>query len=505
MWCVLCALCVCGGSSTPRSPESEGWAGLVAMRFGWVCMDGGLHLGFLQSLHSSIHAAPPRLIAPLCPACAPSACAQILRPLVLECPPDSPAPDLFNIPLEMAQCERGAGLGRRGLLHRLWGGWVTAATPTQQLCRCWLPPLERAPFARQRPPRHARLRTTTCQLTTTRPLPPPAAPLDPELVYSAVGYAGQTSADPADVVDAQWAAYRNTFTNFSNPYNSFIHSAHRPAASCSRAAHFGLGSPGRPPPRAHVRCWRGVPSDRGPLKACAEAGKRGSALLHAWRLEQNRVPPSCGRSFRPTVYGRSHGTRRHGVWAQACCRRRRARGAARRRRRHAATPPCCRAAAVVSCQKPTATATGLGGTAFRSTACCRRRRRGAACGGTAFGSTACCRCRRRRGAACGGGGSARGNPPALPCLPSTGPRPALHFVSGGAAHCSLLIAHRTLLNAHCPISHPAAGLHCRPRPAPSGRLRAPSPLDGARPHRGLPPPAHCFLNGPEPGLPSLHT
>ena len=75
-----------------------------------------------------------------------------------------------------------------------------------------------------------------------------------------------------------------------------------------------------------VRCWRGVPSDRGPLKACAEAGKRGSALLHAWRLEQNRVPPSCGRSFRPTVYGRSHGTRRHGVWAQACCRRRCARG-----------------------------------------------------------------------------------------------------------------------------------------------------------------------------------
>ena len=50
---------------------------------------------------------------------------------------------------------------------------------------------------------------------------------------------------------------------------SFIHSAHRPAASCSRAAHFGLGSPGRPPPRAHVRCWRGAPSDRGPLKACA--------------------------------------------------------------------------------------------------------------------------------------------------------------------------------------------------------------------------------------------
>ncbi|EFN56911.1 hypothetical protein CHLNCDRAFT_51708 [Chlorella variabilis] len=72
--------------------------------------------------------------------------ARILRPLVLECPPDSPAPDLFNIPLEMAQ-----------------------------------------------------------------------SPLDPELVYSAVGYAGQTSADPADVVDAQWAAYRNTFTNFSNP------------------------------------------------------------------------------------------------------------------------------------------------------------------------------------------------------------------------------------------------------------------------------------------------
>ena len=28
-----------------------------------------------------------------------------------------------------------------------------------------------------------------------------------------------------------------------------IHSAHSPAASCSRAAHFGLGSPGRPPPR----------------------------------------------------------------------------------------------------------------------------------------------------------------------------------------------------------------------------------------------------------------
>ena len=49
---------------------------------------------------------------------------------------------------------------------------------------------------------------------------------------------------------------------------------------------------------------RGVPSDRGPLKACAEAGKRGSALLHAWRFEQNHVPPSCGRSFRPTVYGR---------------------------------------------------------------------------------------------------------------------------------------------------------------------------------------------------------
>ena len=102
---------------------------------------------------------------------------------------------------------------------------------------------------------------------------------------------------------------------------------------------------------------------------------------HTWRLEQNRVPPSCGRSFRPTVYGRSHGTRRHGVWAQACCRRRRARGAARRRRRHAPTPPCRRAAAVASCQKPTATATGLGGAAFRSTACCRRRRRAATCGG----------------------------------------------------------------------------------------------------------------------------
>ena len=126
-----------------------------------------------------------------------------------------------------------------------------------------------------------------------------------------------------------------------------------------------------------------MPSDRGPLKACAEAGKRGSALLHAWRFEQNHVPPSCGRSFRPTVYGRSHGTRRHGVWAQACCRRRRARGAARRRRGHAATPPCCRVAAVVSCQKPTATATGLGGTAFSvhgllpppSQGCCLRRRR----------------------------------------------------------------------------------------------------------------------------------
>ena len=114
----------------------------------------------------------------------------------------------------------------------------------------------------------------------------------------------------------------------------FIHSAHRPAASCSRAAHFGLGSPGRPPPRAHVRCWRGVPSDRGPLKACAEAGKRGSALLHAWRFEQNHVPPSCGRSFRPTVYGHSHGTRRHGVSvhgllpppSQGCCLLRRRHG-----------------------------------------------------------------------------------------------------------------------------------------------------------------------------------
>ena len=264
------------------------------------------------------------------------------------------------------------------------------------------------------------------------------------------------------------------------------------------------GQPGPPSPRAHVQCWRGVPSDRGPLKACAEAGKRGSALLHAWRLEQNRVPPSCGCSFRPTVYGRSHGTRRHGVWAQACCCRRRAWGAARRRRRHAATPPCRRAAAVASCQKPTATATGLGGTAFRSTACCRCRRRAAACGGggTAVGSTACCRCRRRRGAACGGGGSARGNPRAsLPPIHRTPSCASLCFGRG----CSLLIAHRTLLNAHCPISHPAAGLHCRPRPAPSGRLRAPSPLDGARPHRGLPPPAHCFLNGPEPGLPSLHT
>ena len=295
---------------------------------------------------------------------------------------------------------------------------------------------------------------------------------------------------------------------------SFIHSAHRPAASCSRAAHFGLGSPGRPPPRAHVRCWRGAPSDRGPLKACAEAGKRGSALLHAWRLEQNRVPPSCGRSFRPTVYGRSHGTRRHGVWAQACCRRRRARGAARRRRRHAATPPSHRAAAVASCQKPTATATGLGGTAFRSTACCRRRRRGAACGGggTAFGSTACCRCRRRRGAACGGGGSARGNPPRF--LASHPPDPVLRFTLFRegllTAHCSLLIAHCSTLIALYPTQpqdstaarappHLAA---CAPHPpsmgpAHTGASPLPPTAFSTAPSRGCP---HCIHSAPFPAF-----
>ena len=296
--------------------------------------------------------------------------------------------------------------------------------------------------------------------------------------------------------------------------HSFIHSAHRPAASCSRAAHFGLGSPGRPPPRAHVRCWRGVPSDRGALKACAEAGKRGSALLHAWRFEQNHVPPSCGRSFRPTVYGRSHGTRRHGVWAQACCRRRRARGAARRRRGHAATPPCCRVAAVVSCQKPTATATGLGGTAFRSTACCRRRRRGAACGGggTAFGSSACCRCRRRRGAACGGGGSARGNPPRF--LASHPPDPVLRFTLFRegllTAHCSLLIAHCSTLIALYPTQpqdstaarappHLAA---CAPHPpsmgpAHTGASPLPTTAFSTAPSRGCP---HCIHSAPFPAF-----
>ena len=272
-------------------------------------------------------------------------------------------------------------------------------------------------------------------------------------------------------------------------FTFYLYSAHRPAASCSRA-HFGLGSPGRPPPRAHVRCWRGVPSDRGPLKACAEAGKRGSALLHAWRFEQNHVPPSCGRSFRPTVYGRSHGTRRHGVWAQACCRRRRARGAARRR--HAATPPCCRAAAVVSCQK--ATATGLGGTAFRSTACCRRRRRGAACGGggTAFGSTACCRCRRRRGAACGGGGSARGNPRAsLPPIHRTPSCASLCFGRG----CSLLIAHCSSHTAQrsLPYIPPSRRTLLPPAPRPIWPLARPIPPRWGPPTPG-PPPSRPLLS-----------
>ena len=189
-------------------------------------------------------------------------------------------------------------------------------------------------------------------------------------------------------------------------------------------------------------------------------------------------------------------------------------GAARRRRRHAATPPCCRAAAVVSCQKPTATATGLGGTAFRSTACCRRRRRGAACGGggTAFGSTACCRCRRRRGAACGGGGSARGNPPRF--LASHPPDPVLRFTLYRegllTAHCSLLIAHCSTLIALYPTQpqdstaarappHLAA---CAPHPpsmgpAHTGASPLPPTAFSTAPSRGCP---HCIHSAPFPAF-----
>ena len=161
--------------------------------------------------------------------------------------------------------------------------------------------------------------------------------------------------------------------------HSFIHSAHSPAASCSRAAHFGLGSPGRPPPRAHVRCWRGVPSDRGPLKACAEAGKRGSALLHAWRFDQNHVPPSCGRKLSTVAATGLGGT---WFWAQACAvpggQRGGGGGGTLRRPRAAELPSFLPEAHGHSLS-------GLGGTEFRSTACCRRRTQG------------CCLRRRRHG------------------------------------------------------------------------------------------------------------